>query len=147
MTWSSQESPLRNREERCASGERPISQAVKESGPASGFAGAPTSGVTRREWLVAVPAAAVLMTSAQALATPDPTTYGAAGGLHSEFPSHDPDVVRELVAVSHVRIDRVSELVEASPALAKPPGIGASVTGKVRLAPHHTWAGVTSSSF
>ena len=100
MTWSCQDTPLPHREERCASGE-------------------PTPGVTRREWLVAVPAAAALVTSAEALAISDQETYGAAGGLHSEFPSHDPDVVREVVGASHARIDRVRELVEASPALAK----------------------------
>ena len=119
MTWSNQDTPLRNREQRCASGQRPISQSVKAFRPMSGLVGESTPGVTRREWLVAVPAAAALVASGQVLAIPDQETYGAAGGLHSEFPSHDPDVVREVVAVSHARIGRVRELVEASPALAK----------------------------
>ena len=39
--------------------------------------------------------------------------------VHDEFPSHDPALVREVVAASHARIDRVRELVSASPALAK----------------------------
>lgn len=104
-------------------------------------------GPTRREWLAAVPGALGLATAAPMLAmtgsraaaepvstmpgsmsaTIDP--YPASTGQsaredvkkepHLEFPSHDPDVVREVVAVSHVNIDRLRELIEASPALAK----------------------------
>jgi hypothetical protein len=42
-----------------------------------------------------------------------------ASPVHAEFPSHDPDVVREVVGASHGRIDDVRTLVEATPALAK----------------------------
>ncbi len=33
MTWSCQDTPAPKRENRCASGERPVSQSVKESKP------------------------------------------------------------------------------------------------------------------
>ncbi len=46
--------------------------------------------------------------------------YPAANGqFHPDFPSHDPAIVREVVGASHTRLDRVRELVEARPALAK----------------------------
>ena len=75
--------------------------------------------LTRREWLAAVPGGVVLAaaTGAVALAPQDAPTANAA--VHAEFPSHDPDVVRGVVGASHARIDRLRELVEASPALAK----------------------------
>lgn len=88
---------------------------------------------TRREWLAAVPGALGLaaaapmlaMSGSAAAAEPYPALAGQSAyegpkkGPHAEFPSHDPAVVREVVAVSHARIDRLRELVEASPALAK----------------------------
>jgi hypothetical protein len=60
-------------------------------------------------------------------AAPTPKAAGPAPGatrpasprITPEFPSHDPALVREVVGASHSRIDRVRELVEASPALAK----------------------------
>ncbi len=75
--------------------------------------------LTRREWLAAVRGGALLpaATGAMALGPQDAPTANPA--VHAEFPSHDPAVVREVVGASHVRIDRVRELVEASPALAK----------------------------
>jgi len=39
--------------------------------------------------------------------------------VHPGFPSQDPALVRETVGASHARLDRVRELVTASPALAK----------------------------
>ncbi|MCH8978214.1 MAG: hypothetical protein IH945_03095 [Armatimonadetes bacterium] len=39
--------------------------------------------------------------------------------VHAGFPSQDPALVREVVLTSHFNIDRVRELVTASPALAK----------------------------
>lgn len=74
--------------------------------------------LSRREWLGAIPAAALLAGAPRLMAQegtrerPDPSS------LHPEFPSHDPDIVREVVGASHGRIERVRELVEASPALA-----------------------------
>ena len=41
------------------------------------------------------------------------------GGLPANWPSHDPDLVREVVAKAHVNYDRVRELVTPRPALAK----------------------------
>ena len=40
-------------------------------------------------------------------------------GVSPEFPTQDPNVVRELVGASHRNLDRVRELVTARPALAK----------------------------
>ncbi|MDX1388593.1 MAG: hypothetical protein R3344_05360, partial [Acidobacteriota bacterium] len=39
--------------------------------------------------------------------------------VHPEFPSQDPELVREIVGASHARLDDVTKLVTASPALAK----------------------------
>ncbi|MEE8128865.1 MAG: ankyrin repeat domain-containing protein, partial [Vicinamibacterales bacterium] len=41
------------------------------------------------------------------------------GGLPASYPSHDPDLVREVVGKAHVNYDRVRELVTPRPALAK----------------------------
>jgi hypothetical protein len=41
-----------------------------------------------------------------------------AATLHSSFPSHDPDVAREMVTVSHGNVARVRELLAGRPALA-----------------------------
>ncbi len=40
-------------------------------------------------------------------------------GLGEPFPSHDPALVQEIVAVSHANLARVTELVQGQPALAK----------------------------
>ena len=58
--------------------------------------------------------AATLLSAADKTAAPP-----ARSAVHPEFPSHDPDVVREVVGASHGRFERVKELVGASPALAK----------------------------
>jgi len=76
-----------------------------------------------------VPVAAALVTGGftaptqgqeAATATPSPPAADSDGvKIHPEFPSHDPALVREIVGASHARLDRVRELVEASPALAR----------------------------
>ena len=78
-----------------------------------------THTLTRREWLAAVPGTAVLAAATPVLGNSAQDAYESAEGLHAEFPSHNPATVREVVAVAHARIDRLRELVEASPALAK----------------------------
>lgn len=77
------------------------------------------STLTRRAWLAAAPGAAMLAGAAPSLAFGQPRRSDTEGNVHSGFPSHDPAVVREVVTVSHMNIDRLRELVEASPALAK----------------------------
>lgn len=76
-------------------------------------------GLTRRQWVTAVPCAVALAVVAPASALGEQKTASKQGGVHGEFPSHDPTTVGEVVAASHANIDRVAELVEASPALAK----------------------------
>ncbi len=75
--------------------------------------------LSRRQWLAAFPGAVAIAAVRPAWAEGD--AYGGAkkSKLHAEFPSQDPTKVRDLVAAAHTRIDRVRELVEASPALAK----------------------------
>jgi hypothetical protein len=51
-------------------------------------------------------------------ATPAQSAAPAEGGLSASFPSHDPALVRDMVAASHFRFDRVKELVEARPKMA-----------------------------
>ena len=77
-----------------------------------------THALSRREWLAAIPGTAVLA-GTPAFAAFGQDKYEAAAGLHAEFPSHNPATVREVVTVAHAKIDRLRELVEASPALAK----------------------------
>ena len=43
----------------------------------------------------------------------------AAGTLSAHFPTHDPDVVREVVGVSHGNIARLKQLVDRQPSLAR----------------------------
>jgi hypothetical protein len=47
-----------------------------------------------------------------------PSLEPAEGGAGPSFPSHDPGLVREMVAASHGRFERVKELVEARPKMA-----------------------------
>lgn len=77
------------------------------------------STLTRRAWLAAAPGTAMLAGAGPSLAFGQAARSDSEGNVHSEFPSHDPAVVREVVAVSHMNIDRLRQLVEASPALAK----------------------------
>lgn len=74
--------------------------------------------LTRRQLLCAAPGVAWAVTRPESLLGQDPAK-AARPGLHAAFPSHDPTVVRDVVAAAHTNPDRVRELVEASPALAK----------------------------
>ncbi len=74
---------------------------------------------TRRDWLIGVPAATLLAGSSVVVGEDRQAASADARSLHAEFPSHDPAVVRDIVAASHADIDSVRSLVEASPALAK----------------------------
>ena len=65
-------------------------------------------GLSRRTFLLT---GSALMAPGVSLAEPLATT--AEGGPGASFPSHDPDLVREMVAVSHGNVKRVKELVEA----------------------------------
>ena len=73
--------------------------------------------ITRRGFIgiaTATAAAAVAPSLAKSsLQSPAPAA------VHASFPSQDPALVREVVLNSHFNIDRVRELVEATPALAK----------------------------
>ena len=74
---------------------------------------------TRRSFLELTPA---LMTPVMLRSTgPGQGSAGikAAGSPSAHFPTHDPDVVREVVGVSHGNIARLKELVERQPALAR----------------------------
>src|SRR5262245_6396028 len=53
------------------------------------------------------------------LATPLASLYAAPAAIPESFPTHAPDLVREIVSVSHGNVKRVKELVEARPSLAK----------------------------
>ena len=75
--------------------------------------------LSRRQWLAIVPGGVALAATGQARAFYGEAEPDSPGSLHPEFPSHDPTVVAEVVIASHGRIDRLRELVEASPALAK----------------------------
>ncbi len=80
--------------------------------------------LTRREWLVCAPSAALvgsgaLLANAHAATNAQDESPASAGGVHPEYPTSDPADVRAVVGAAHLNIDRVRELVEASPALAK----------------------------
>ena len=69
--------------------------------------------VSRRWFLGAMPAAAFIPLSV-------PATQGAPqSGPSDTFPRHDAALAREIVSVSHGNLNRVKELVTASPALAR----------------------------
>jgi hypothetical protein len=67
--------------------------------------------ITRRTLLTAVPLAG-LVSGIRLRAAPPP-------GIPASFPSHDPDLVKETVVAAHGNLQRIRELVEARPALAK----------------------------
>ena len=87
-----------------------------------------TSSFSRRGFIAAAPALWMATAShpvTAALLGPDVAAAARARSavedpaVYDEFPAQDPARVRETVAVSHGNFDRVRELVEASPALAK----------------------------
>ena len=83
------------------------------------MANAQRCALTRREWIGTMPATIALVAGATALAADEPEAATTKPRIYAEFPAQDPALVRDVVGASHVRIDRVRELVEASPALAK----------------------------
>ncbi len=73
-----------------------------------------THTMSRRDLLVATPVLALSTAALEAFQSPQspPTS------VHSQFPSHEPALAREMVAVSHGRLERVQKLLDRSPALA-----------------------------
>jgi len=74
--------------------------------------------ISRRQWLCVVPAGCAALAGGGA-AWAEPEARGSAARVYREFPAQNPESVRAVVTASHGNIDRVRELVEASPALAK----------------------------
>lgn len=70
-------------------------------------------GLSRRTFLLT---GSALMAPSVSLA--EPVAAAAEGAPAASFPSHDPDLVREMVAASHGNVKRVKELVEARPKFA-----------------------------
>jgi hypothetical protein len=70
--------------------------------------------ISRRGFLGLAPAVPFLVRAQSAPASVPPAPAPAIG-----FPAHDPDVVKEIVGVSHGNLARVKELVSARPALAR----------------------------
>jgi hypothetical protein len=79
--------------------------------------------VSRRTFLAIVPVAAVLTRSVEDSVVSSGDLQGPASdrprAIPESFPSHDPALAREIVAVSHGNVARVRELVSGCPALAK----------------------------
>src|SRR4029453_19007078 len=65
--------------------------------------------LSRRRFLLAAPAVPLMVSQSR-------PSDGSPG---PSFPSHDPDLVREVVGASHGNLGRVKELVTARPALAR----------------------------
>ncbi len=74
-------------------------------------------GMTRRNWLLATSAAFATMTVTSRFA--EGLEKKSDSDVYARFPSQAPDVVAEVVRVSHFDLNRVRELVAARPALAK----------------------------
>ena len=72
--------------------------------------------MSRRALLVATPLLAASSAALQAFQSPQSPPIPTS--VHSQFPSHEPALAREMVAVSHSRLERVQELLDRSPALA-----------------------------
>ncbi|MCZ6774989.1 MAG: hypothetical protein O7D34_00855, partial [Ignavibacteria bacterium] len=75
--------------------------------------------LTRREWFVKAPFTLAAVTTMPSIAQNIAGGSEANADLYSEFPSQDPSLVLEVVRVSHFDLERVRELVTASPTLAK----------------------------
>ncbi len=77
--------------------------------------------LSRRTFVASVPGfcAAAMLTERAAKGADDAPQDQAVQPLDPHFPSQDPKLVNETVLVSHGNLQRVRELVEASPALAK----------------------------
>lgn len=73
----------------------------------------------RRSFLGALPAGAGLALIGQQVAHIPKDGEKQPSPVHDMYPSHDPALVKEIVLVAHSNLDRVKELVEAKPELAK----------------------------
>jgi hypothetical protein len=74
--------------------------------------------LSRRQWFYTFPGTYAALSGTQVvLGALDTPVTGST--LHDEFPAQDSSIVRDVVGASHFNFDRVRELVEASPALAK----------------------------
>ena len=78
-----------------------------------------SNALNRRGFLALIPGGMALATGYAVTARAAGDPYKPSAKLHAEFPSQEPALVREVVAASHTRLERVRELVSASPALAK----------------------------
>ena len=85
-----------------------------------------TDGIGRRSLLKAAPAAVALAAtglSARAFGAALPASATSEGGIATPmsdvFPSHAPELVREVVTVAHFNLNRLKEVVDERPALAK----------------------------
>lgn len=74
--------------------------------------------ISRRDLLTAVPVAAFAGTVVHAVPSQPATPGPESAGVHARFPSHDPTLAREMVAVSHGGLERVRQLLATRPALA-----------------------------
>jgi hypothetical protein len=78
--------------------------------------------LSRRSFLGALPIAGLGTSAAAAAGFRHPAGHiqdSSSSPVHESFPAQHPDLVRETVGVSHGNFERVKELVEAHPALAK----------------------------
>jgi ankyrin repeat protein len=75
--------------------------------------------ITRRAAITTASAGVVSLAAPKLLAGPTPKKESAASEPNTAFPAQPPELVREMVGVSHGRIDRVRELLAEHPALAK----------------------------
>src|SRR3954465_14691064 len=71
---------------------------------------------SRRSFLCLLPAAALTPTGD--VAAPQAPPAPGPPPMPASFPAHDPNLVRDMVGVSHGNVDRVRELLAGKPALA-----------------------------
>jgi len=75
--------------------------------------------VTRRSFLAAAPAAALLPSTALLPGpTPLPVRAAIQAAVPATFPAHPPELARDMVGSSHANVERVRELLELRPSLA-----------------------------
>ena len=103
--------------------------------------------MNRRSFLGVLPIGAGLTLAGQRVTHIPKDGEKRPSSVHDLYPSQDPELVREIVTQAHSDVDRVKEMVELRPELAKSAWDWGLATGSRRSVRPRTWGDGTSPTY